>query len=1243
MRAPKIEPLKKAELLKTIVKKCTSMAGSKAVKCSRCGYVNGTVKKVVGRIGIIHDRSKINDNSLEEFRSAISHTRESKSTFNVSTYVLTPVKVLSLFKRMTDVDCELLYLSDRPEKLIVTNIAVPPTVTRPSVPVDGSQSNENDITERLKRIIQDNAKLHQELVETNASFQCLGGWEDLQVEVAQYINSDVRIDHKEKKAAKPLSGFLQRIKGKQGRFRGNLSGKRVEFTGRTVISPDPNLKITEVAIPIHMARILSYPERVSSHNIEKLRQCVRNGPSKYPGALMVRYPDGNARSLMGDYRKRLADELKFGCIVDRHLEDGDIVLFNRQPSLHRMSIMCHRARIMPWRTLRFNESVCNPYNADFDGDEMNMHVPQTEEARTEALMLMGVQNNLCTPKNGEILVASTQDFLTSSFLITRKDTFYDRAAFSLMCSYMGDGMDLIDLPTPTLLKPIELWTGKQLFNVLLRPHASVRVYLNLTVKERNYSRKIVKKIGDKEIEVETMCPNDGFVYIRNSELISGQLGKATVGNGNKDGLYSILLRDYNAHAAATCMNRLAKLSARWIGNHGFSIGIDDVQPGKRLNDAKGVTISGDYKKCDEQIRMFNEGKLQLKPGCDAAQTLEANITEILNKIRDETGKVCMRELHWRNSPLIMSQCGSKGSAINISQMIACVGQQSVGGRRAPNGFIDRSLPHFHRGSKTPAAKGFVANSFYSGLTATEFFFHTMGGREGLVDTAVKTAETGYMSRRLIKSLEDLSIHYDNTCRNASGCIVQFIYGDDGMDPASMEGKSGFPLNFDRLLMKVKATCPPINQKYLAVDAIPQMLEEQLVILDPDGVCSEAFKKSLKGFLEGKKNDLKRVMELVNNCEQKSEILEDVGNKISVIEAGTAIGAIGAQSIGEPGTQMTLKTFHFAGVASMNITQGVPRIKEIINAAKNISTPIITAELEFDGNVNVARIVRGRIEKTVLGQVAKSIKIVMTSRLASVVISLDMERIQDAQLYIDANVVKESILLTPKLKLKEQHVKVLDAKKLEVVPPADRSKIHFQLHALKNLLPMVVVKGIKTVDRAVIAEKKKDSKSQNKEAKKQYQLYVEGMGLLSVMGIEGIEGRKTMSNHVMEMLQVLGIEAARSCIINEIEATMSSHGMSIDIRHMMLLADVMTYRGEVLGITRYGIQKMGKSVLMLASFEKTGDHLFNASVNGRDDSIEGVTECIIMGIPMQLGTGILKVMQRVDAPPMLKYGADPVLC
>ncbi|MFS7953564.1 putative DNA-directed RNA polymerase [Helianthus anomalus] len=1258
MRGPNMDHLKKNNIYKMVVKRCTAMASSKkAVTCSRCGYINGIIKKAVGTVGVIHDRSKLQDNTSKESDDAISNMKEMKIPASLS-FMLNPDKVLKLFKKMLDVDCDLLYLADRPEKLIISTIPVPPIPIRPSVKLDAT-SNENDVTLKLGEIIRINASVHSLLTDTAASNQKnLLCWEHLQYTVAQYINSDVRLppSFTLNQNSKPMAGLIQRMKGKQGRFRGNLSGKRVEYTGRTVISPDPNLKITEVAIPILMARILTYPERVSHHNIERLRQAVRNGTSKYPGAKHIRKPDGTMMSLSINARKRLADELKFGDVVDRHLIDGDVVLFNRQPSLHRMSIMSHRARIMPWRTLRFNESVCNPYNADFDGDEMNMHVPQTEEARTEALMLMGVQNNLCTPKNGEILVASTQDFLTSSFLITRKDTFYDRASFSLMCCYMGDAMDVLDLPTPAIIKPIELWTGKQLFSVLLRPHADMKVYLNLTLTEKSYTKASGKRVKP----YETMCPNDGYVCIYNSELISGQLGKATLGNGNKDGLYSVLLRDYNSHAAAACMNRLAKLSARWIGNHGFSIGIDDVQPGDNLNDNTIRIISEGNKKCDNFILDFNNGKLKLQPGCNAAQTLEAEITGVLNKIRDETGKVCMEKLHWRNSPLIMSQCGSKGSPINISQMIACVGQQSVGGQRAPNGFMDRSLPHFPRQSKTPAAKGFVANSFYSGLTATEFFFHTMGGREGLVDTAVKTADTGYMSRKLIKGLEDLSVYYDNTVRDSSACIVQFTYGGDGRDPSQMEGKAGFPLNFDRLLMKAKATCPAGQHRGLSSSEIREAVDERLSMHDmtPEGGCSEDFRKKLKQFID----KYAATLEITKRAllphdgqldDEQSSIIEKVSQSIcgitsqqlqvfldtcifryhqKKIDAGTNIGAIGAQSIGEPGTQMTLKTFHFAGVASMNVTLGVPRIKEILNAAKKISTPVITAKLRTNDNISYAKLVKGQMERTLLGQVAKSIKLVLGLRSASIVITLDKSTIQALQLSVDAHTVKESILKTPKIKLKEHHIKVLDARKLEINPPSDREKLYFDLHGLRNRLPTVVVKGIGTIERAVINKKKEQDK---------FNLLVEGTGLQAVMGMEGINGHETTSNHILEVQSTLGIEAARRSIIKEIQYTMESHGMSIDIRHMMLLADVMTYKGEVLGITRFGIQKMKESVLMLASFEKTSDHLFNASVNGRVDKIEGVSECIIMGIPMQTGTGIIGVKQRVPQLQLCK-GSDVII-
>ncbi|KAI3875305.1 hypothetical protein MKX03_000732 [Papaver bracteatum] len=1252
MRNPKLEALQKAAIGKTILTKC------KPKKCTRCGYDNGVVKKAGTVMGIIHDRSKIKDDSVtEECNAALSGTKSSL------VQILNPVRVHRLFRRILDQDCELLYLGDRPEKLIITDILVPPIAIRPSVLVDGGKihtTNEDDISSKLNSIIHANASLRQDLDCQMPTSKCLVGWELLQVEVAQYINSEVRgVPLSMQSSSKPLGGFVQRLKGKQGRFRGNLCGKRVEYTARTVISPDPNLKITEVGIPILIAQTLTYPELVSQHNIEKLRNCVINGPQKYPGANLIRPANGSMRNLRYGKRRHDAYALKFGDIVERHLVDGDIVLFNRQPSLHRMSIMCHREKVMPWRTLRFNESVCNPYNSDFDGDEMNLHVPQTEEARTEALMLMGVQNNLCTPKNGEILVASTQDFLTSSFLITRRDAFYDRASFALMCSYMGDATESVDFPTPALIKPVELWTGKQLFSVLIRPRAQMRVYVNLIVAEKSY------KQGK-----ETLCPNEGYVYFRNSELICGQVGKATLGNGNKDGLFSVLLRDYDAHAAAACMNRLAKLSARWIGNHGFSIGIDDVQPGESLCKEIQDRIQKEKQENNAIIQKYKDGQLQVQPGCDATQTLESELTYLLNGVREKTGKICMGtteeskkvKLHWRNSPLIMSQCGSKGSPDNISQMIACVGQQSVGGRRASNGFIDRNFPHFPKKSTAPDAKGFVENSFYTGLTPTEFFFHTMAGREGLVDTAVKTADTGYMSRRLIKSLEDLSIQYDNTVRSASGGVIQFLYGDDGMDPSRMEGKDGAPLNFDRLYMKTKATCPARGHYSLFPKDIIKLANARLSEHDmtPEGDCSEAFKKSLldeEAFKEGKEggflykciNSLENTRKGLQLDEEKlgSQSLEKVSANVAGItlqqlqvfldtcisryhskriEAGTAIGAIGAQSIGEPGTQMTLKTFHFAGVASMNVTLGVPRIKEIINGAKNISTPIITAKLECDR------------DKTVLSDIAESIKIVLTWQKACIVVTLDRERIQSSKLKISACSVKQSILDHPRSKLKEEHVVVLNDRKLTIYPPMDdRTKIHFELHSLKSMLPKVIVMGIPTVERVIVSEKQKKGKGTG-----EYEVFVEGTNLRAVMGIPGVNGEETTSNHIIEVQQTLGIEAARRCIIEEIQHIMREYKMSIDVRHMMLLADVMTSKGEVLGITRYGIQKMKESVLMLASFEKTHEHLFNASVNGRDDKIEGVSECIIMGIPVQLGTGILKIRQRVEHMPQLEYGVDPIL-
>lgn len=345
----------------------------------------------------------------------------------------------------------------------------------------------------------------------------------------------------------------------------------MNFSGRTVISPNPNLPLYGVGVPLQVASILTYPERVTKHNRTRMQELVNSGPKCYPGALTVRTSDGSVRDLERfSVRRMVAAALQIGDVVDRHLQDGDIVLFNRQPSLHKMSIMCHRAFVLPGRTFRFNECVCTPYNADFDGDEvrvwgrdwplfvvctstphtpllnppqMNLHVPQTEEARAEAGMLMDVRDNMITPRSGEPLVAATQDFLTAAYLLTQRDCFLRREEFFQCVTYMSDASEEVDIPAPTILKPIPLWTGKQLFSLLLRPNRRIQLHTTFETKARNFSHDTYK------------CPDDGWVVFRNGELLLGNLCKATLGGGSKKGLVYALCRDEVPSIAARALLR----------------------------------------------------------------------------------------------------------------------------------------------------------------------------------------------------------------------------------------------------------------------------------------------------------------------------------------------------------------------------------------------------------------------------------------------------------------------------------------------------------------------------------------------------------------------------------------------------------------------------------------------------------------------------------------------------------------
>ncbi|CCH58170.1 hypothetical protein TBLA_0A03720 [Henningerozyma blattae CBS 6284] len=1304
LRRPGIDNLKRMGILKKILDQC-----KKQRRCLHCGGLNGVVKKAAAGGGsaslkIIHDtfrwvgkkQTPEKDSWVGDWQEVLSHNPELERFVKRAMDDLNPLKTLNLFKQIKPEDCELLGIdstskSGRPETYIWRYLPAPPVCIRPSVMMqDSPASNEDDLTVKLTEVVWTSSLIKAGLEKGISINNMMEHWDYLQLSVAMYINSDsvnplLMPGASTGNKVKPIRGFCQRLKGKQGRFRGNLSGKRVDFSGRTVISPDPNLSIDEVAVPDRVAKVLTFPERVTRYNKRKLQALVLNGPNVHPGANYLLKKDEEARRNLryGD-KVKLAKNLQIGDVVERHLEDGDVVLFNRQPSLHRLSILSHYAKIRPWRTFRLNECVCTPYNADFDGDEMNLHVPQTEEARAEAINLMGVKNNLLTPKSGEPIIAATQDFITGSYLISHKDSFFDRATFTQLLSMMCDGNLQFDIPPPAIMKPCYLWTGKQLFSLLIKPNSNSPVVINVDAKN-----KVFKPPKDKSLPSE-MSPNDGFVVIRGSQILSGVMDKSVLGDGKKHSVFYTILRDYGPQEAATAMNRMAKLCARFLGNRGFSIGINDVTPDDKLKNLKENLVEIAYAKCDELIGLYNQGKLETQPGCNEEQTLEAKISGILSKVREEVGDICINELDNWNAPLIMATCGSKGSNLNVSQMVAVVGQQIISGNRVPDGFQDRSLPHFQKNSKTPQSKGFVRNSFYSGLSPPEFLFHAISGREGLVDTAVKTAETGYMSRRLMKSLEDLSCQYDNTVRTSSNGIVQFTYGGDGLDPFDMEGNAQ-PVNFNRswdhaynikfdnndktiypyqILEITNDILHPLEEKLIRYDNIGKVVTPENSGKDEfvDQLDAERnFYNSLRDYMTKKANELADVRKsrgmkellsapgdefklmdldeqtpdsIRHSVEQICRITENTVReflKIAItkyrrarVEPGTAVGAIGAQSIGEPGTQMTLKTFHFAGVASMNVTLGVPRIKEIINASKVISTPIINAVLVNENDERAARVVKGRIEKTLLSDVAYYIQDCYKDNNSYLEVKIDLGTIEKLQLELTMSDIADAIARAPKLKIQfgdvvpESNSKI----RISVRPEASVSKISasakeplennvfYRMQHLRRALPSIVVKGLPDIARAVINIRDNGKR----------ELLVEGYGLRDVMCTDGVIGSKTTTNHVLEVNSVLGIEAARASIIGEIDYTMSNHGMSVDPRHIQLLGDVMTYKGEVLGITRFGLSKMRDSVLQLASFEKTTDHLFDAAFYMKKDAVEGVSECIILGQTMSIGTGSFKVVK-----------------
>jgi len=711
------------------------------------------------------------------------------TTFREEGHKMTPAEVREWLEKVSEVEEENLYMFDinpevaRPEWMVLTVLPVPPVTTRPSITLETGERSEDDLTHKLVDIIRINQRLQENRDAGAPQLIVEDLWELIQYHITTYFdNQTAGIPPARHRSGRALKTLAQRLKGKEGRFRSNLSGKRVNFSARTVISPDPNLSINEVGVPIKMARELTVKVRVTPYNVEEVKELVRRGPFPeppegkiyIPGVNYITRPDGRRIKVTEENAETVAERVEVGAIAERQLNDGDIVLFNRQPSLHRMSMMAHKVRVLPYKTFRMNLAVCPPYNADFDGDEMNLHVLQSEEARGEAEVLMKVQENILSPRFGGAIIGAIHDHITGCFLLTHQNRVFDKDDAVRILSaidYKGEINDKM--------------SGKEIFSKILP-------------KEINLEYKAQSCINCDEC-LKEQCPYDSYVVIKNGVLEKGVIDEKSIG-AFKGVILEYIARKYGMDAARDFIDRVTKLGITAITTIGFTTGIDDEDMPEEANIQREEQLAKASEKINQLIKAYNNGELEEIPGRSLEETLEMEIMRVTGRTRDQMGEIAGHYLGMGNSAVIMARSGARGSMLNLSQMAGCVGQQAVRGERISRGYMSRTLPHFKKGDLGAEARGFVASNYKKGLTPTEYFFHSMGGREGLVDTAVRTSRSGYMQRRLINALENLKMEDDGTVRTTYGDIIQFNYGEDGVDPAkSIRGKA---VDIDNIVSEV---------------------------------------------------------------------------------------------------------------------------------------------------------------------------------------------------------------------------------------------------------------------------------------------------------------------------------------------------------------------------------------------------------------------------------------------------------
>jgi len=1292
-------------------------------------YVKLTSDKIKDRDNIVKIVGEFNETAISS---------ESKINKN---QLFTPEMCYNIFKNISEEDVEILGFNNkysRPEWMICKVLPVPPPYVRPSVRQDNNQRAEDDLTHALINIVKHNNILRNK-IEANADKKTIDIYEGcLQLCIATYIDNELpRVKPLMHRSGKPLKTLKKRLKGKDGRIRGNLMGKRVDRSARSVISCDPNIMIDQLGVPIKIAMNITYPEKVTKWNKDQLYKYVRNGPNKYPGAKFINRMeiDCNGIAAPCEISLKYVDPNKIvlqeGDEVHRHLLDDDIVLFNRQPSLHRMSMMAHRVKVVKHNTFRLNNTVTKPYNADFDGDEMNMHQPPNWQTRVEIENLALVPTQIISPANCGPIISIVQDTLVGSYLFTATGAKIGKYELNnlMMFNQNFDG---------NLLEADDngKWSGRRVYSMILP---------NISINEKDI-------VVDKGV------------------MTNGILKKGTINNSLVKLIYSV----YGPNVCKDFLDSTQSLITRWLITHSFSIGYGDCLIDKSIREES-------KKKLDEKLEVANDVLRKVHKGDFyeniVNNTLRQNIFESemkakLNEASESSYKIIqakLKELSYKNSFVAVTSlgAGAKGDDTNLRKIMSNLGQYTIWGSRIPTNFTDRTLPHYPKFDESPQSKGFCKNSFIEGLTPTESFFTAMSGRSTSIDTAIKTSESGYISRKLIKALEDLKVNYDYSIRNANNVIVQFVYGDDNFDPTKLERQSFKLIEYDNNKMKEEFYIIYDNKTnwslYFTDDIVKEIKNDKEMLeifdieydklmkyrevlrkdiyknLDVIGAVqvyspfnlSRIIHQAIKKFNSGYKcnispkyiyYELDKLYENITKYFKKHNngnlilvrmiiesqlsiknvvvkykldkdtfdyIIKQVELKVisSFIQPGELVGVVSAQSLGEPTTQMTLNTFHSTGVSSKSVvtSTGVPRMRELLNHSKNIRTKSMTIylknELQFDKNK--ADLMKYQLQFTTIADIINTSEIIYEKNkpeymneedvymksyeMFNEIIGLDninmispwtLKLTFDPDSLLNSNILmselQEAIISNDAF---EDHIKPFftDDNSSNLVLKIkigdfkdDEDSIQFLKEIEKHIL-CIKLRGITGIRKVGMEEMNivryyEDGSCENA---KEWTLNTDGSNLLELMTYDDIDSERTTSNDINEILEIFGIEGARSKYIEEFQYIMQESG--VNYRHIELLADIMTYKGTVMQIDRHGINKSADNgPIKKATFEETGDVLVNSAIFAEVDKMKGVSANVMFGQYPRAGTNAFDILiddnmiinnQEIDEEDDIDYIGD----